>query len=83
LIAIVNGYTLDETGEGGQPPADQPPVDEAARMVRDFMTSLPAERFPNLVAVADQFTFADPDQRFEVLLDIYLEGLAKRASAAD
>jgi AcrR family transcriptional regulator len=83
LIAIVNGYTLDETGEGGQPPADQPPVDEAARMVRDFMTSLPAEHFPNLVAVADQFTFTDPDQRFEVLLDIYFEGLAKRASAAD
>ena len=82
LISIVNGYTLDETGEGGQPPAEQPPLDEAARAIRDYLTSLPPDRFPSLVALADQFTFTDPDQRFEVLLDIYVDGLAKRAKAS-
>lgn len=84
LISIVNGFTLDETGEGGQPPADQPAPawsDDAAKMVRDYLVSLPAERFPNLVALAEQFTISDPDRRFEVLLDLYVEGLSKRARA--
>jgi AcrR family transcriptional regulator len=81
LISIVNGFTLDETGEGGQPPADQPSLEDGARMARNYLASLPSERFPNLVALADHFTIADPDQRFEVLLDLYVEGLARRARA--
>jgi AcrR family transcriptional regulator len=81
MFSVVNGFTMDETGEGGEPPADQPPPDEAARMVRDYMGSLPPDRFPNLAQLADHFAFADPDQRFELLLDLYVEGLAKRATA--
>jgi AcrR family transcriptional regulator len=81
MFSVVNGFTMDETGEGGEPPADQPPADEAARMVRDYMGSLPPERFPNLAQLADHFAFADPDQRFELLLDLYVDGLAKRATA--
>jgi AcrR family transcriptional regulator len=81
MFSIVNGFTMDETGEGGEAPADQPPLDEAAAMVRDYIASLPRERFPNLVDTADHFAFADPDQRFELLLDIFVDGLAKRASA--
>jgi TetR/AcrR family transcriptional regulator, tetracycline repressor protein len=82
LFSVVNGFTMDETGEGGEPPADQPPLDEAGAMVRDYMASLPPTRFPNLVGLADHFAFADPDQRFELLLDLYVEGLANRALAA-
>lgn len=81
MFSVVNGFTMDETGEGGEPPADQPPADEAAKMVRDYMGSLPPERFPNLAQLADHFAFADPDQRFELLLDLYVDGLAKRATA--
>jgi AcrR family transcriptional regulator len=80
LIAAVNGFTIDETGEGGEPPPDQPPPDEAAAMVRDYLASLPAERFPNLVALADHFTTGDPDTRFELLLDLFVDGLAQRAA---
>ncbi|MBX5470618.1 MAG: TetR/AcrR family transcriptional regulator C-terminal domain-containing protein [Thermoleophilaceae bacterium] len=79
LISIVNGFTLDETGDGGQPPADQPSLEEGARIARDYLASLPPERFGNLVALADHFTITDPDQRFELLIDIYIDGLAKRA----
>jgi AcrR family transcriptional regulator len=78
LIATVNGFTIDETGEGGEPPADAPSPDEAAIMVRDYMASLPPERFPNLTELADHFAFADNDQRFELLLDLFVEGLASR-----
>ncbi len=79
LTSVVNGFTMDETGEGGEPPPDQPPLEEMARMARDYIADLPTDRFPNLVAVADHFTISDPDQRFELLLDLFVEGLAKRA----
>jgi TetR/AcrR family tetracycline transcriptional repressor len=82
LFSVVNGFTMDETGEGGEPPADQPPLDEAAAMVRDYMASLPPERFPNLTELADHFALADPDARFELLIDVFVDGLAKRATRA-
>jgi hypothetical protein len=46
LISIVNGFTVDETGKGGQSPAGQPPPEQIARMTRDYLASLPDQRFP-------------------------------------
>jgi AcrR family transcriptional regulator len=79
MFSVVNGFTMDETGQGGDPPAGQPPDDQAAVMVRDYMASLPAGQFPNLRAVADHFAFADQDERFELLIDLFVDGLAQRA----
>ena len=79
LISIVIGFAIDETGEGGHPPADQPPPDAIASMAREYLDTLPADAFPNLLAVADHFVQADPDKRFELLLDIFVAGLAQRA----
>jgi hypothetical protein len=50
MFSVVNGFTMDETGEGGEPPAGRPASDQIAAIVRDYMDSLPRERFPNLVA---------------------------------
>jgi hypothetical protein len=75
----VNGFTMDEAGfEEGAPPSALPP-DEAGRMVRGYLESLPADRFPNLTEVADAFAMSDQNARFELLLDLFVEGLAKRA----
>ena len=82
LFSIVIGFAIDETGEGGHPPADRPHPDAAAAMARDYLTALPADRFPHLVAVAGHFADADADRRFELLLDIFVDGLARRAAAA-
>jgi AcrR family transcriptional regulator len=79
LFSVVNGFTMDETGQGGEPPPDQPPIEEMARLVRDYMAALPADSFPNLIAVADHFTMTDQDRRFELLIDFYVDGLAKHA----
>jgi hypothetical protein len=49
-------------------------------MARDYLASLPTDRFPN-VALADHFAITDPEQRFNLLLDIFVEGLARRAAA--
>lgn len=80
LISIVNGFTVDETGEGGQSPAGQPPPEQIARMTRDYLASLPTSEFPNLVALADQFAINDQDLRFEVLIDLFVDGLAFRVA---
>ena len=37
------------------------------------------ERFPHLAALAEHFGAKNPDERFELLLDIYVDGLARRA----
>jgi AcrR family transcriptional regulator len=91
LIATVNGFTVDETGVEDAAPGAQPAgaaqrsdpasVQERANMVRDYVGSLPAGQFPHMVALADEFAFADPGERFEVLIDIFVDGLARRAAA--
>jgi TetR/AcrR family tetracycline transcriptional repressor len=82
LTSVVNGFTMDETGEGGEPPADQPPIDEIAKAARDYIAALPADRFPNMVAVAGYYAVSDAEVRFELLLDLFVDGLAKRAEAS-
>lgn len=79
LVAIVNGFTFDETvalGLGEAPTTGE----DAATMAREYLASLPRERFPNLHELAEYFVPDDPDERFELLLDLFVDGLAKRAA---
>jgi AcrR family transcriptional regulator len=80
LIATVNGFTLDETGVGDDP-ADLN-SGQGSDMVHDYLASLPPQAFPTLVAMADEYGHADPDERFELLIDIFVDGLARRAASA-
>jgi hypothetical protein len=48
--------------------------------VRARIAELPADRFPNLIAVAEHFHYADSDQSFELLIDLFVDGLAARVS---
>jgi AcrR family transcriptional regulator len=77
LIAVVNGFTLDETADE-QPGGDAgAPSQDAAR---DYIASLPPGQFPNLIAVADEFSAVDAGERFELLLDLFVGGLARRVA---
>jgi TetR/AcrR family tetracycline transcriptional repressor len=87
LIATVNGFTIDETGvdDSAGPAVSAPLTDpgtrqQAADMARDYIASLPAGAFPNMTALADEFAFADPDERFDLLIDIFVDGLSRRAA---
>jgi AcrR family transcriptional regulator len=80
LTAAINGFMLDETGEAGEPPADQPPLEELAGMARNYLAGLPPQRFPNLVEVADYYAMSDPDARFELMIEIFVSGLAAQAA---
>ena len=88
LIETVNGFTLDETGVEDAAPAradhsaapdDPASLQETANLARDYIASLPAGQFPTMVSLADEFAFADADERFEMLIDIFVDGLARHA----
>jgi hypothetical protein len=79
----VNGFTLDETGveDGGAPRLPPEELQKVADMARDYIASLPAEQFPNMTELAGEFAFSDADERFEILMDIFVDGLARRAAS--
>jgi AcrR family transcriptional regulator len=83
LIDTVNGFTVDETGveDAGAPHRGPEELQKVADMARDYIASLPAEQFPNMTELAGEFAFSDPDERFEILIDIFVDGLARRAAA--
>jgi AcrR family transcriptional regulator len=87
LISAVNGFTLDETGVGDAAGASEAAGDgvkaaaEMGRAYQAYLASLPPQRFPHLVELADEFGYSDPDERFELLIDIFTDGLARRAAA--
>jgi AcrR family transcriptional regulator len=87
LIATVNGFTIDETGvddsahpEGRPAHRDPEVLQETADMARDYIASLPSSLFPVMTGLADEFALADPDERFELLIDIFVDGLSRHAA---
>jgi AcrR family transcriptional regulator len=84
LISAVNGFTIDETGVEDSPnvidlPRDGESRQHAAEMARDYFAALPPSQFPNMTSLADEFALADSDERFELLIDTFVDGLARRA----
>jgi AcrR family transcriptional regulator len=55
--------------------ADASP-DDTAEMMREYWARLPADRFPNLTAVAETAFAGDADALFEFGLDLLMRGLA-------
>jgi AcrR family transcriptional regulator len=47
----------------------------AAAMIKDYFTSLPADQFPNLLAMSSTMFRPSDDDRFEMGLDILVRGL--------
>jgi AcrR family transcriptional regulator len=82
LTSLVNGFTMDEAGFDEEGAETGPPLDQAAEMVSGYLGSLPREQFPNLIELADHFAITDQDARFELLLDLFVDGLAAKAEAA-
>jgi AcrR family transcriptional regulator len=55
-----------------------PPLGEegvTTEQLADYFRSLPPEQFPNLVALADELTAPDAEERFEFALELLLRGL--------
>ena len=85
LISTVNGFTLDETGVGVPIAGSDTPAapDVVAEQASTYLAELPLQHFPNLVSLASEFSFPDPDERFELLIEIFVDGLARLAEMTD
>ncbi|MDR2983239.1 MAG: hypothetical protein LBV34_00205, partial [Nocardiopsaceae bacterium] len=68
-------------GGAGLPIGDADSLQETADMASEYIASLPVDLFPNMVELAKEFAFADADERFELLIDIFVDGLARKAAA--
>ena len=82
LFALINGFTLDETTDLGVE-VEGPLDEQAANAARDYVAALPADQFPNLLAVAEHFGHTDSDRSFNLLIDLFVDGLAQRVRAHD
>jgi len=56
--------------------------DEYIGQIRKYFSSLPIERFPNIVGMVDHLTSDGGDERFEFGLDIIVRGIASFAESA-
>ena len=81
LTSVVNGFTMDEAADYTPTTGETQVSEQAAQMASQYIASLPPDRFPNMVEVADEYQAIDPDESFELLLDLFVDGLAKRAAS--
>jgi AcrR family transcriptional regulator len=72
-----------DAGETGAGPPDGTSPQEIADLASGYLRSLPAAHFPNLVALAGEYALADNDERFGLLIDIFVDGLARAAADPD
>jgi AcrR family transcriptional regulator len=61
------------TDEQGEP-------QDVEKMLRDYWSSLPTDRFPNLTSLVDLLFSGDRDERFEFGLDVLFAGLEAAAA---
>ncbi|HWC39462.1 MAG TPA: TetR/AcrR family transcriptional regulator [Acidimicrobiales bacterium] len=75
LFGLYLGAFVHEEDMMAKSAAGQSPEDFAASF-KDWLSALPAEQFPNMVALAGPLAAGSVDERFEWGLDVMLRGLA-------
>ena len=77
LAGLYIGAFAYEESLGFQSPdgQDRPPH-EIVGLIHSYFASLPPDRFPNTVAMADLLVQGTPDERFDFGLDVIIRGLA-------
>jgi AcrR family transcriptional regulator len=76
LGRFLDASVLEASMGAGANDADAEPDSDIAEMMRSYWASLPADEFPNLVALADTTFADDADGLFEFGLDLLMRGLA-------
>lgn len=70
LWVIVNGFSLEESR------MVEPLEPDVSSAVSEYFAGLPADRYPNLVKLADHFGEVDLDRRFALLIHAFTDGLS-------
>jgi len=83
LPLYVSAFSLEEASGLKSPGGGETSPEEVLEEIRGYFASLPAERFPNLSALAGDITGGEPDDRFEFGLGLMLDGLERRLDNND
>ncbi|MGH9107581.1 MAG: TetR/AcrR family transcriptional regulator C-terminal domain-containing protein, partial [Acidimicrobiales bacterium] len=78
----VGAYAFEESLGMASPTGEDLPEEEIVKMLREYVLSLPAERFPNVVRSVDVLFGGDRDDRFEFGIELMLRGLGTYAGEA-
>jgi hypothetical protein len=79
----VSAFSLEEASGLRPPGGEETSPEEVLEEIRGYFAALPAERFPNLSALAGDITGGEPDDRFEFGLGLLLAGLERRLDDND
>jgi AcrR family transcriptional regulator len=80
LTLYVDAYGFEESTAAAVPSAEGMSAEQMTDMLRQYFASLPAERFPNVHALAGMMMSGDADERFEFGLDLLVRGLAAQVA---
>ncbi len=81
---IVSTVVENESWRARYPEMEPSQIVEQMSEIGDYLAALPAERFPNIVALSGSLINLDPDfDRFELGLEVLLRGIASFIGAAD
>ena len=78
----VGAYAFEESLGMSSPTGEDLSPQEIVEMFKDYMSSLPEERFPHTRGAIDLLFGGDPDERFEFGTDLIIRGLETYASEA-
>lgn len=79
LPLYVGACAYDETLGMPSPTGEDLPPEEVTALIRDYVLSLPAERFPHSRRAVDVLLGGDRDERFEFALELMVSGLESYA----
>jgi AcrR family transcriptional regulator len=77
----VGAFAYEESLPFPSPTGEDLPPDQILAMFKDYMRSLPEDRFPHTRAAVDLIFNLDVDDRFEFGIDLILRGLATFAAS--
>ncbi|MFZ0214330.1 MAG: TetR/AcrR family transcriptional regulator C-terminal domain-containing protein, partial [Candidatus Dormiibacterota bacterium] len=72
---FVGAYAFEESLGVASPTGEDLPPEEIVSMFREYLLSLPEDRFPHVHRVVDVLFTGDPDTRFEFGVDLIVRGL--------
>lgn len=78
LLTYVNGFVLFQTARLSAAQATGVARAKILAKVRAELAALPADTYPNSIALAEDLTEDDPDARFDFGLDLLIAGLERR-----
>jgi AcrR family transcriptional regulator len=82
VLSLYTGAIAYEESLAVHTPDGEASIEEFVEQLRSYFASLPADRFPHVIALAGPLTAFDPesDDRFEFGLDVIIDGLAAQAA---